>query len=305
MIFVDLSQTIISVVFQNLKGDFSADLSRAMVFQTLLSYRKKHGNKYGAMVLAYDNRDSKSWRKLKYKWYKANRNAKFEDPKEKEKWDKIFAVANQLIEEFKENLTWKIVGVPGAEADDVIAVLCKTFGDREPTLIISSDGDFPQLQKFKKVVQYSAIQKKFITVDDPVAYLHEKLLRGDSGDGIPNVLSPSNSLVDKIKQKSVTQAIRDEWMTEPLFLQDKYKDRFEENRELIDFEYIPTDIQEKIIQAYTDAPIHGIQTLYKFFIKSRMTRILPEMDMFKVKPESYTNATNIHSDEDFFDGGTF
>lgn len=276
-----------------------------MVFQTLLSYRKKHGAKYGSMVLAYDNRDSKSWRKLKYEWYKANRNDKFDDPKEKEKWDKIFKVANQLIEEFKTNLTWKIVGFPGAEADDVIAVLCKTFGDREPTLIVSSDGDFPQLQKYKKVVQYSAIQKKFIAVDDPIQYLSDKLLTGDKGDGVPNILSPSRSLVDKIRQKSVTQEIKDEWREDPLMLQNKYNERYLENKELIDFDCIPMDIQEGILKAYADAPVHGIQTLYKFFIASKMTRILSDIELFKVKPESYTHATNIHSDEDFFDGGTF
>ena len=49
-----------------------------------------------------------------------------------------------VTEEFKQVLPWKVVQVPRAEADDVIAVLAQTFGDK-PTLIVSSDKDYKQL----------------------------------------------------------------------------------------------------------------------------------------------------------------
>lgn len=292
---------------QNMKGDYDLRLARAMVFQTLASYRKKFSAKYGEIILAYDAREPgvKTWRKEKYKWYKANRNDKFKDPKEARKWEQIFEAANQLIEEFKAHLTWKIVGVPGAEADDVIAVLVKTFGNYENTMIVSSDGDFGQLQTYRRVDQYAMVQKKMLKVPDAKMYLHMKILSGDKGDGIPNILSPNNSLVDKIRQKSITEAITNEWRDFPSAMKAKYSDRYQENRELIDFEYIPEDIQKKILEAYAAAPVNSIQHLYKFFVANRMVRILEDIDQFKVKPESYSNATNLHSNEDFFDGGTF
>ena len=307
MIFVDLSQTIIAVLMQNMKGDYSLPLARAMVYQTLISYKKKFGSKYGEIVLAQDKRAPgiKTWRKAKYPWYKASRNDKFKDPKEAAKWEKIFECANQLNEEFEEFLTWKIVGVPGAEADDVIAVLASVFGGHEPTLIVSSDGDYPQLQKLHKVDQWSATQKKFIKVPDAREYLHMKILTGDLGDGIPNILSVNNSFTDKIRQKPVTKSISEEWRTFPSAMQNKYSERYKENRELIDFEYIPENIQKDILSAYDTAPVHGIQGLYKFFIAAKMVRILEDIELFKVKPGAYSNATQIHSDGDFFDGGDF
>lgn len=307
IIFVDLSQTIISVLMQHYKDGNDLRLARAMVFQALASYRKKFGAKYGEIVLAYDARSPgvKTWRKEKYPWYKSNRNDKFKDPVEAEKWRQLFEHSNALIEEFKNHLTWKVVGSPGAEADDVIGVLVKLFGNHENTLIISSDGDFPQLQRYSKVAQYSAIQKKFIKVDNPLEYLHMKILTGDKGDGIPNILSPETSFVDKIRQKSVTEKISEEWRINPVELKSKYSERYKQNRELIDFEFIPDNIQQQVIKAYEDSKPNTIQELYKFFVANKMVRILEEIDQFKTKPGSYTNATNLHSNEDFFDGGAF
>ena len=53
----------------------------------------------------------------------------------------------------------------GCEADDVIGALVhntQEFGNFEPIMIISSDKDFIQLQKFSNVKQFSPLQKKFL-----------------------------------------------------------------------------------------------------------------------------------------------
>lgn len=306
MILIDLSQTIIAVAFQNFKGDYSKDLIRAMVFQTILSYKKKFGAKYGNVVLAVDSHGTPSWRKSKYPWYKVRRKNKLQDEKTRERWERIFECKNQIISEFKKNLTWKTVEVPGAEADDIIAVLGKTFGNYEPTLVVSTDGDFAQLQKYSQVAQWAAAQKKFLVVDDPKTALHLKILNGDKGDDIPNILSPNNSFTDGIRQKCITENVTNEWINNQKEMMAKYKNRYDENRELIDFDCIPDQVTNNILEAYDNAPVNGIQTLYKFFIASKMPRALEDIDLFKVKADSYAKTSTILcSDGDFFDRGTF
>jgi hypothetical protein len=40
---------------------------------------------------------------------------------------------------------------------------------------------------------------------NPIRDLKEKIIRGDKGDGIPNILSPDDSVFAKIRQKNIQQ----------------------------------------------------------------------------------------------------
>ena len=72
--------------------------------------------------------------------------------------------------------------------DDIIGTLCKEYQDQK-TMIMSGDKDFIQLQKYENVSQYSPITKKMINGHNPDTYIKEHILKGDSSDGVPNVLS--------------------------------------------------------------------------------------------------------------------
>jgi hypothetical protein len=65
----------------------------------------------------------------------------------------------------------------------------------EDILIISSDGDFLQLQQYNgksnyTIKQYNHAKKKFVVSENPLEELKEKIIQGDKGDGIPNIMSP-------------------------------------------------------------------------------------------------------------------
>ena len=133
--------------------------------------------------------------------YKANRKkGREEDGKD---WDSIFGVLNQIKEEIREFLPYKVVETYGAEADDVIAIVCKHY-QSEQILIVSGDKDFIQLQKYDNVNQYSPITKKHVNGIDPVVYIKEHILKGDKSDGIPNVLSPDHTFTDELRQRPLT-----------------------------------------------------------------------------------------------------
>jgi hypothetical protein len=89
----------------------------------------------------------------------------------------------------------------------------------ENILIISSDGDFLQLQMYNShsqytVKQYNPTQKKFLISENPLEELKQKIITGDKGDGIPNILSPSDTFVREIRQKVMTEANFTKFMSE-------------------------------------------------------------------------------------------
>ena len=100
--------------------------------------------------------------------------------------------------------------VDEAEADDIIAVIIRELSE-EPTLILSSDKDFIQLQKFSNVKQWSPLQKKFV-VGDPVESLYDKTIRGDSGDGVPIIVSSDDTFITEGKRQTpVTKKKMELW----------------------------------------------------------------------------------------------
>ena len=127
-----------------------------------------------------------------FPFYKQNRRkARDKDNKD---WDAIFNVLNNVKQELKDKMDYKTIEVHG-ETDDIIATLVKQYPN-EKIMIVSGDKDFIQLHKHSNVKQYSPILKKFVNGEDPNEYIKVHILKGDSSDGVPNVLSNDNVFVE-------------------------------------------------------------------------------------------------------------
>ena len=211
MIIIDYSQISIASFYAQPNAELSEDFLRHMILNSIRMYSHKFKKEYGDIVIACDG--GKSWRKGYFPQYKAHRKKAREDSGLD--WNLFFEYLNQIREEIKENFPYRVIHLEHIEADDVIATLVKEtqeFGKNEPVMIISSDKDFIQLQKYKNVKQFSPVQKKMVTDPNPHLYLFEHVLRGDSGDGIPNVLSGDNTFVDGLRQTPITQKKIDAWL---------------------------------------------------------------------------------------------
>mgnify|MGYP003932073445 FL=1 len=174
------------------------NMVRHMILNSLRMYRTRFYDKYGELILCYDSKHY--WRRDFFPLYKYNRKKGRKESSYN--WDAIFECLNEIKIELKDVFPYKFVEVHGAEADDIIAVLCgKLEFDNGKTLIVSGDKDFIQLQKYKNVTQYSPITKKFVTGEDPLSYLQEHILRGDTSDGIPNVLSADHTFFEGLRQR--------------------------------------------------------------------------------------------------------
>ncbi|MEI7526668.1 MAG: hypothetical protein WCJ95_20135, partial [Mariniphaga sp.] len=275
MILIDLNQVLLAGLMAqiaNQKGKLDEHLIRHMVLNIIRTHVKNFKAEFGEVVLCCDNR--KYWRKEYFPFYKANRK-KTRDKSDLD-WHLIFDMLTKFKAELKDNFPYKVIDVEGAEADDIIGTLVPRQAAHEKILILSSDGDFLQLQMYgNNVKQYNPSQKKYVKSEDALLELKEKIIRGDKGDGIPNIFSPADCFVRELRQKPITQKIIEKYLNES---PDKWNDGyaltgFHRNETLIDLRFIPQEIKEKIINTYEETkPAKG--KLLNYFIEHKLKNLM-------------------------------
>jgi hypothetical protein len=175
-----------------------------------------------------------------------------------------------------------------AEADDVIAsltFLTQEFGNHDKVMIISSDKDFKQLHVYDNVKQWSPIQKKAVTIkhSEITRQIIEHVVRGDSGDGIPNIFSADDVFVTGTKQKSVTAKRLDEFYEniDKALKTDEERKNWQRNSVLVDFKHIPQEIQTEIQQAFlNNKPKGDKMSVFKYLTEHRCKLLLDEVEEF-------------------------
>lgn len=276
MILLDLNQLVFSTIaVQSQRMEMDENLIRHIVLNCIRTHRSKFHDKYGEIVIAADNKHY--WRREVFPYYKANRK------KDREKstlnWPVIFECMSKIKTEIKENFPYKFLDVHGAEADDVISVLTEAAPYNEPILIISGDKDFIQLQNVKPLVeQYDPVRKRWLNNNNPDEYLKEHILRGDRGDGIPNVRTDDAALALGERQKSISKKMLEEWMTDgpPKSLTRNY----ERNQLLIDLTRVPETVRHGILEEFAKEPQGKRQKLFNYFVKHKLKNLMEVISEF-------------------------
>ncbi len=278
MILIDFSQTIIAGLMAQLKandGEMSEDLLRHMIINSLRNYQKRYAEEYGEMVLCTDA--ANPWRREFYPHYKANRK-KARDNDDMD-WTLIFDTLHKVKMEIKENFPYRYMYVENAEADDIIAVLCRTTNEK--VLIVSGDKDFQQLHKYSYVQQWSPNLNKFVVQDRPEEFLKEHTLRGDKSDGIPNILSNDNCMVEGIRQTPLRKPVFDAYMRMTIESDDKYYRNYLRNQTLIDFDFIPEDVESRILKEYEKTEV--VQgKVFDYLRTHRLDDLLTNVEDFRL-----------------------
>ena len=281
MILLDYSQIALSnIIVQKLNDE---SMIRHMILNSIRMYNKKYRDEYGQMVICADGMNT--WRRDYFPLYKANRK-KNRDNSDQD-WPEIFRILGLVRDEIRENLPYKVLHLEGCEADDIIGTLTlqtQEFGQHEPVMIVSSDKDFIQLQKFNNVKQYSPIQKKMVSDPNPRSYMFEHIMKGDKGDGIPNVISPDNAIVDEIRQSPMTKKKIEYWAENVDNLQDvmsteEYRN-YQRNKTLIDLTAIPEDVQSNIINNYNEQKPAMKMRVLNYLIKKRCNHLIEVVEEF-------------------------
>ena len=280
MILIDLSQIMVASTMMSMGKDQSEvdiDMVRHMILNSLRMYRSKYYEEYGELVLCCDGRHS--WRKEHFPQYKAARKSNRES--DNRDWTQIFGCLDTIKSELKEFFPYKYIQIDESEADDIIGVLARGAGT-EKVMIISGDKDFIQLQIYKNVKQYSPITKKLIVDKDPAKYLKEHIMKGDSSDGVPNILSSDNCIVDKIRQKPLSKKKIESWIDqEPAdFCNEEQLRNYHRNMKLIDLQFTPLNIVDQINQQFKEIPQGKRSGLLNYFIERKLNNLIQDIGEF-------------------------
>jgi 5'-3' exonuclease len=278
MILVDYSGVAIAGIMAQIRGfdGLNEDLVRHFILNSLRSYRSRFHRNYGELVICCDGR--RSWRRDYYPYYKAKRReskttSAFD-------WAALFNAMDVVKQELLEKFPYAIVQVDRAEADDVMAVLAKKLPG--PHLVVSNDRDLVQLQNVADI--FAPLKnKKVAEVQDLREHVLLHILKGDSTDGIPNVLSDDDTFVNPDKRQKPMRQNRIAELTNSMEDEEILRN-YKRNETLIDLDCIPEDIADKIVVSYKDAEASSKAKsradLVNFFMEKKLRNLFDAIGDF-------------------------
>jgi len=282
MIIVDFSAVCLATILINKEND--ERMIRHMTLNSLRMYNQKFKEQYGEMILACDG--ANNWRREYFPQYKGVRRKTRNDSSFD--WNEAFRIMHLIKDEIRENFPYKVIHLEGCEADDVIGTLVERtqeFGNYEDVMIVSADGDFKQLQKYDNVKQWSPLTKKFVVETNPRASLQEKILTGDAGDGVPNVLSHDDTFINGERQvplsKKKKEAILEDLSDGELLYAASWYRNYCRNETLIDLTKTPEDLKQKIINNYEEQdPWQNKGKVFPYLVAKKMNRLIESVQEF-------------------------
>lgn len=282
MIIIDFSGIAIATIAVNKVND--ENMLRHMMLNSIRMYRTKFKKDYGEVVLAIDS--GNNWRRNYFPQYKANRR-KGRDESDFD-WGEAFRILHMVQEEIKENFPYKVIKIDECEADDIIGTIVantQEFGQYEDVMIVSSDHDFKQLQKYPNVKQFSPLLKKAVVEDNPKINLIEKILTGDAGDGVPNILSDDDVFVEGRRQtplsKKKKEVIKEDLSEGELLYAASWYRNFCRNETLIDLTKTPDRLKEKILNEFNSQdPWHNKGLVFPYLINKNMKMLIESVEEF-------------------------
>lgn len=289
MILIDNNQVLLGSLFALTKGDaaqFSEDLLRHTVLNIYRTYRQKFRDA-GEIVLCHEG--GKCWRNSVFPQYKQNR-AKAKASSDVD-WKAVYGMIDGIREEIRDVFPYRHMRVQGAEADDVIATLTKHHSANEQVIIVSSDKDFQQLQIYPNVRQWSPVTKGFVVCKNPTEFLVDHILGGDSSDGIPNILSDDDCFVTDGKRQTPLTSKKSAAIQEQILVMgnqiavntnmpDKVKRNWDRNRCMVDFRYIPVELEQSILQRYADSTPTRKGDILSYLMEHKMRNLVEVVSEF-------------------------
>jgi len=287
MILVDNSQIVLSSIFsqypnpETIVENDPINLIRHITLNTYRHIKDKFGKDYGDLVICQDS--TNYWRKDIFPHYKANRKKAQQD--KQEYWNIVYGAMAKIRHEVAENMPYKNIKVDRCEADDIIGVLAKNYHTTENILIVSYDKDFQQLLYYPNVKLYSPHKKIMVECEDPTMFLFEQIVRGDSSDGVPNILSDADTfLVESKRQKPITAKRLAEFLnTIPQDIASGKMhftvEAFKRNQQLIDLSMIPAEYEQEILNSFAANHINN-HKMFNYFVEHKLTHLMKDLTSF-------------------------
>ena len=113
--------------------------------------------------------------------------------------------------------------------------------------------------------------------------MFEHIRKGDKGDGIPNVLSTDNSIVDGVRQKPITKKYVENFVLHNAEISGRSEmeiRNFHRNEKLIDLNETPPSLCEQIWEEYQKEPEGQRRDLLNFFIEKKLNNLIESIGEF-------------------------
>ena len=203
------------------------------------------------VIFCMDSPKENVWRNELMKGYKADRcdlsvKTNFK-PAFNETYTKIIP---KIIKENKDRI--HKIRLEKLEADDIIAVICKYYEKKHPEekiYLISGDKDFLQLGRDNLVfINYKSKKPLTLTHEEAKEQLKLKILNGDCSDNILTIFPKDRKVLSLKKRKELIDD--EDKLKEFLDENPEIKEKYKINCKMIDFNFIPKDLQKEILKEF-------------------------------------------------------
>jgi 5'-3' exonuclease len=203
------------------------------------------------VIFCMDSPKENVWRNEIMKGYKADRcdlSAKTNfKPAFNETYTKLIP---KIIKDSKDRISK--IRLDKLEADDIIAVIAKYYEKKYPdekVYLISGDKDFLQLGRENLIfINYKSKKPITLSKEEAREQLKLKILNGDCSDNILTIFPKDRKLLSLKKRKELIEdeTKLKEYLQENSDINDKYKI----NCKMIDFKYIPKDLEKEVLKEF-------------------------------------------------------
>ena len=106
-------------------------------------------------------------------------------------------------------------------------------------------------------------------------------MRGDTSDGVPNVLSPDNTFIDGLRQRPLSRKKIQSWLLGGgSDWNDEVKRNFQRNSTLIDLTKTPEELKNQIRLEYNNAPHGDRSKLLNYFMQNKLKELTENIGEF-------------------------
>lgn len=212
--------------------------------ENLLEIMHMYSIDWEEVVFAIDAPRSDVWRKQLLASYKESRSK--ESARGKDMYGVLKFARQTLIDDLCRQHGSKKCQHERAEADDIIAIMTKSYQTRgEAVVILTSDKDMIQLRdKNVKIVDVQGSEIAAGDTDQIALALLEHVLVGDKSDDIPSIFRGCG------KRTAAKLAADPEALKLKLQQDSAAAIQFDLNSRLIDFKMIPEDIVNEVNQRF-------------------------------------------------------
>lgn len=299
-LLIDFSQLVIVSITGTFKTEeeqenLTSHQFKSVVLGSLKDIVKKYKSNYPEVIICADNASIPYYKRSFAPYYKAHRAEGRKDSKLN--WEMIFTEMRSLLSELENNFPYKVVYIPGLEADDIIGYLA-TEGNsgKYKSMIISADGDFTQLHS-KYTKQWSPMHQKLVQPKiSSFGDLVVKIIKGDTKDSVsPMKVQNTHAYNNNMKQSELNEVKRaPSTKQEELdlyiktgsleelrkIIPEEYLMRFDENVKLLDLSILPDEYKQKIDDILLVIPKANRSILYSYFMKNNLTKLLESIQDF-------------------------